>query len=468
MNSFDVVIIGSGPGGYIAAIRSSQLGFKTALIEKYANLGGTCLNVGCIPSKVLLDSSKHYYNAQKKFSIYGINFLQLNLNFAKMILNKNLIVETTTKGINFLMQKNKISVFNGIASFINSREIKIYSSKSKDIIINSKYFIIATGSKPIELPFVKINKDRIISSTTALNLNEVPKNLIIIGGGIIGLEFSSIYSRLGSQVTILEHSHKIVPLMDGLVSKELQKILIKQGVIFKLSHEVKEIKQIDDNVIVNALDENKSEVFFRGDYVLISVGRSPYTKNLGLNNIGVELDDLTGKIKVNKDLRTNISNIYAIGDVIGGIMLAHKAEEEAILVIESLVGQKPHLNYNLIPNVIYTHPEVASVGKTEEQLKIEGKNYKIGLFNMRALGRARVSMDVDGFVKILSDKKTDEILGCHIISARAADLIAEIVIAMQYRASSEDLARMCYAHPTFSESIKEAALDATHGCSLHM
>lgn len=466
MNLFDLVIIGGGPGGYIAAIRATQLGFKTALIEKYSNLGGTCLNVGCIPSKVLLNSSEHYYNAKKTFSSYGIECLQLKLNFFQMIAHKNEIVETTTKGINFLMKKNKISVFNGIASFVNSTQIKILCVNSEDIIINSKYFIIATGSKPTELPFIKIDKERIISSTEILNLKEVPKHLIVIGGGVIGLEFSSVYSRLGSKVTVLEHSDKIVPSMDGIVSKELQKILTKQGVVFKLSHQVEEIKRFDKIITVNALNKNKNNIIFEGDYVLVAIGRSPYTKQLGLNNIGLQVDEI-GKIKVNQDLQTDISNIYAIGDVIGGLMLAHKAAEEGIFVVESLSGQKPCLDYNLIPNVIYTHPEVASVGKTEEQLQFERKKYKIGFFNMRALGRARVSMDMDGFVKIISDQETDEVLGCHIISARAADLISEIVIAMQYRASSEDLARICYAHPTFSEAIKEAALDATEQRSLH-
>lgn len=466
MNLFDLVIIGGGPGGYIAAIRATQLGFKTALIEKYSNLGGTCLNVGCIPSKVLLNSSEHYYNAKKTFSSYGIECLQLKLNFFQMIAHKNEIVETTTKGINFLMKKNKISVFNGIASFVNSTQIKILCVNSEDIIINSKYFIIATGSKPTELPFIKIDKERIISSTEILNLKEVPKHLIVIGGGVIGLEFSSVYSRLGSKVTVLEHSDKIVPSMDGIVSKELQKILTKQGVVFKLSHQVEEIKRFDKIITVNALNKNKNNIIFEGDYVLVAIGRSPFTKQLGLNNIGLQVDEI-GKIKVNQDLQTDISNIYAIGDVIGGLMLAHKAAEEGIFVVESLSGQNPCLDYNLIPNVIYTHPEVASVGKTEEQLQFERKKYKIGFFNMRALGRARVSMDMDGFVKIISDQETDEVLGCHIISARAADLISEIVIAMQYRASSEDLARICYAHPTFSEAIKEAALDATEQRSLH-
>lgn len=466
MNSFDLVIIGGGPGGYVAAIRAAQLGFKTALIEKHKTLGGTCLNVGCIPSKVLLNASKHYNDAKQKFSIYGIEFLELNLNFSKMISHKNSIVNTMAKGINFLMEKNKISVLNGLATFVDLKTIKVVVNNSEDIIINAKYFIIATGSKSTELPFVKIDKDKIISSTESLNLKEVPKHLIVIGGGVIGLELSSVYSRLGSKVTVLEHSNKIVPSMDESLSRELQKILTKQGIMFALAHEVYEIKRFKEFLIVNALNENKHSISFTGDYVLVAVGRSPYTKNLGLNNIGVKVDKM-GRILVNKNLQTNISNIYAIGDVIAGPMLAHKAEEEGIFVVESLSGQKPHIDYNLIPNVIYTHPEVATVGKTEEQLQFEKQNYKIGVFNMKALGRSRVSMDIDGFVKILADKKTDEVLGCHIISARAADLISEIVIAMEYRASSEDLARICYPHPTFSEAIKEAALGSFEGKSLH-
>lgn len=464
MNSFDLVIIGGGPGGYMAAIRSTQLGFKTALIEKYSTLGGTCLNVGCIPSKVLLNSSKNYDNAKKNFSMHGINFVELNLNFAQMMTHKKSIVSTMNHGINFLMKKNKISVFNGVATFITSTRIKVVSSINnfEDIVIDAKYFIIATGSKPTELPFIKIDKDQIISSTEALDLKQIPNHLIVIGGGVIGLELSSVYSRLGSKVTVLEHSYQIVPSMDGSLSKELYKILVKQGITFALSHEVYEIQRFEKLLTVKALNKNKDLVSFTGDYVLIAVGRSAYTKNLGLDNIGIEVDKI-GKIQVNKKLQTKISNIYAIGDVIGGSMLAHKAEKEGIFVVEMLAGQSPHIDYNLIPNVIYTDPEVASVGKTEEQLQFEQKKYKIGLFYMRALGRARISSDTDGFVKILTDEKTDEILGCHIISARAADLISEMVIAMEYRASSEDLFRVCYPHPTFSEAIKEAALNAFEG-----
>lgn len=467
MNLFDLVVIGSGPGGYISAIRGSQLGFKTALIEKYSNLGGTCLNVGCIPSKVLLDSSEHYYNAKHNFSIHGIEISDLNVNFSKMIDRKNQVVETTTKGINFLMEKNKISVFNGVGSFVSATKLKITSSSGQEQIIESKYFIISTGSKPTHLSSIKIDKERIINSTEALNLKTIPKHLIVIGGGVIGLEIGSIYLRLGSRVTVIECLNTIIPLMDGTLCKELQKVLKKQGMQFALSHQVQEVNRINNEVvIVKALDKNQNLISFEGDYVLVSVGRSPYTEGLELKNIDIHLDE-KGRIKVNNNLQTNISNIYAIGDVISGAMLAHKAEEEGVLVAEILAGQKPYINYNLIPNVVYTWPEVAGVGKTEEELKSEEIKYKSGIFNMRALGRARISMDTDGLVKILADAKTDEILGIHIIGARAADLIAEGVVAMEYRASAEDVARITHAHPTFSEAIKEAALDATGKRSLH-
>lgn len=465
MNSFDLVIIGSGPGGYVAAIRGAQLGFKTALIEKYSTLGGTCLNVGCIPSKALLDSSKHYHNAKKNFSKHGIEFSNLTANLSKMIHSKNEIVKTSTKGINFLMDKNKITIFNGVGSFINSTQLKITNSKQEHII-KSKYFIIATGSKPKKLPCITIDKKQIITSSEALNLQEIPKHLIIIGGGGIGLELGSVYLRLGSKVTIVEYSDKIISSMDETLSKELQKILKKQGMNFAFSHQIKEVKKINKKLIVKTLDKNQNEILLEGDYLLVSVGRIPYTDGLGLKNINIDIDE-KGRIKVNKNLQTNISNIYAIGDVIGGSMLAHKAEEEGILVAELISGQKPKINYNLIPKVIYTWPEVAGIGKTEEQLQIEEKKYKLGIFNMRALGRARASMDTDGLVKILAEKTTDEILGVHIIGARASDLIAECVVAMEYRASAEDIARISHAHPTYSEAIKEAALDATEKRALH-
>ncbi len=464
MEHFDVVVIGSGPGGYVCAIRCAQLGMKTAIIEKYNTLGGTCLNVGCIPSKSLLDSSHHYHEALHNFSTHGIEIegsIKVDLN--KMISRKNLVVEQTTKGIDYLMSKNKIKVFNGIGSFENNQVINIDSTEK----IKFSNAIVATGSKPISLPFAKIDKKRIISSTEALKLKEIPKKLIVIGGGVIGLELGQVYSRLGSEVSVIEYSDKITPFMDGAVSKELLRIFKKQKIKFYLSHKVTSVTSENNSVSVNAEDSNGSNVIFEGDYCLVSVGRKPYTDGLNLSSVGINTND-KGQIEVNDKLQTNIENIYAIGDVIKGPMLAHKAEEEGVLVAEILAKQKPHINYNLIPNVIYTWPEVASVGKTQEQLSSEGIEFKTGQFPMRALGRARASMDIDGFVKILADKKTDEILGVHIIGARAADLIAEAVTAMEFRASAEDVSRMSHSHPTYAEAIKEAALAATEDRALHI
>ncbi|MDG1792890.1 MAG: dihydrolipoyl dehydrogenase [Flavobacteriaceae bacterium] len=464
MEHFDVVVIGSGPGGYVCAIRCAQLGMKTAIIEKYNTLGGTCLNVGCIPSKSLLDSSHHYHEAIHNFSTHGIEIegsIKVDLN--KMISRKNLVVDQTTKGIDYLMSKNKIKVFNGVGSFENNQVINIEGADK----IKFSNAIIATGSKPISLPFANIDKKRIISSTEALKLKEIPKKLVVIGGGVIGLELGQVYSRLGSEVSVIEYSDKITPFMDGAISKELLRIFKKQKIKFYLSHKVTSVKSENNTINVTAEDSNGSNVNFEGDYCLVSVGRKPYTKGLNLSSVGINTND-KGQIEVNDKLQTNIENIYAIGDVIKGPMLAHKAEEEGVLVAEILAKQKPHINYNLIPNVIYTWPEVASVGKTQEQLKSEGIDFKTGQFPMRALGRARASMDIDGFVKILADKKTDEILGVHIIGARAADLIAEAVTAMEFRASAEDISRMSHSHPTYAEAIKEAALAATEDRALHI
>ena len=464
MEQFDVVVIGSGPGGYVCAIRCAQLGMKTAVIEKYNTLGGTCLNVGCIPSKSLLDSSHHYHEAVHNFSTHGITIegsIKVDLN--KMISRKDSVVDQTTKGIDYLMSKNKIRVFNGLGSFVDSHTVSINSSEK----IKFNNAIVATGSKPISLPFAKIDKKRIISSTEALKLKEIPKKLIVIGGGVIGLELGQVYSRLGSEVSVIEYSDKITPFMDGAVSKELLRIFKKQKIKFYLSHKVTSVKSENNSVNVTAEDSNGSNVNFEGDYCLVSVGRKPYTDGLNLSSVGINTND-KGQIEVNNKLQTNIENIYAIGDVIAGPMLAHKAEEEGVLVAEILAKQKPHINYNLIPNVIYTWPEVASVGKTQEQLSSEGIEFKTGQFPMRALGRARASMDIDGFVKILADKKTDEILGVHIIGARAADLIAEAVTAMEFRASAEDVSRMSHSHPTYAEAIKEAALAATENRPLHI
>ena len=467
MSQFDVTVIGSGPGGYVAAIRCAQLGFKTALIEKYSTLGGTCLNVGCIPSKALLDSSEHFHNAAHNFENHGIIIDAPKADLGRMIARKNEVVDQTTKGINFLMDKNKVTVFEGLGSFESATKIKISKKDGSSESIESKYTIIATGSKPSSLPFITLDKERIITSTEALNLKEIPKHLVVIGGGVIGLELGSVYLRLGSQVTVVEFMDKIIPTMDGALSKELTKVLKKQGMKFMLSTGVQSVERNGDSVKVTAKDKKGEEVSVEGDYVLVSVGRKPYTEGLGLENAGVELDE-RGRVKVNDHLQTNVANIYAIGDVVKGAMLAHKAEEEGVFVAETLAGQKPHINYNLIPGVVYTWPEVAGVGKTEEQLKEEGAAYKVGSFPMRALGRSRASGDIDGLIKVLADEKTDEILGVHMIGARAADMIAEAVIAMEFRASAEDIARSSHAHPTFTEAIKEACLDATGKRSIHM
>ncbi|MBT0549487.1 dihydrolipoyl dehydrogenase [Riemerella anatipestifer] len=467
MSQFDVTVIGSGPGGYVAAIRCAQLGFKTAIIEKYPTLGGTCLNVGCIPSKALLDSSEHFENAKHNFANHGIVINEPKADLARMVERKNEVVEQTTKGINFLMDKNKITVFEGVGSFETATKIKVTKNDGSTESIESKYTIIATGSKPSSLPFISLDKERIITSTEALNLKEIPKHLVVIGGGVIGLELGSVYKRLGSEVTVVEYLDKIIPGMDGSLSKELQKVLKKQGMKFMLSTAVSAVERKGDKVVVTAKDKKGAEVSVEGDYCLVSVGRRPYTEGLGLENAGVDLDE-RGRVKVNDHLQTNVSNIYAIGDVVKGAMLAHKAEEEGVFVAETLAGQKPHINYNLIPGVVYTWPEVAGVGKTEEQLKEEGVSYKIGSFPMRALGRSRASGDIDGLIKVLADEKTDEILGVHMIGARAADMIAEAVVAMEFRASAEDISRISHAHPTFTEAIKEAALDATGKRALHM
>jgi len=466
MSVYDVAVIGSGPGGYVAAIRCSQLGLKTVLIEKYSTLGGTCLNVGCIPSKSLLDSSHHYEDATKHFSEHGIEIEgSITINFQQMIDRKAAVVEQTTKGIDYLMQKNKIDVFEGLGSFVDATHIKIDGKDAQTI--EAKYSIIATGSKPASLPFIKVDKERVITSTEALKLKEIPKHLVVIGGGVIGLELGQVYRRLGAEVSVIEYADRITPVMDAGLSKELMKVMKKQGVKFFLSHGVNKVESNGKQVTVAAKDKNGAEVQFEGDYCLVSVGRRPYTDGLNAEAAGVQVND-RGQVEVNDHLQTTASNIYAIGDVVRGAMLAHKAEEEGVLVAEFLAGQKPHIDYNLIPNVIYTWPEVAAVGKTEEQLKASGIAYKTGQFPMRALGRARASMDTDGFVKILADAQTDEVLGVHMIGARAADLIAEAVTAMEFRASAEDIARMSHSHPTYAEAIKEAALAATENRALHI
>ena len=466
MNSYDVAIIGSGPGGYVAAIRCAQLGMKTAIIEKYATLGGTCLNVGCIPSKALLDSSHHYEDAVKHFEEHGIEIPgDVKVNLEKMIARKQSVVEQITGGVDFLMKKNKIDVYQGMGSLKDATHITISGNETTEIEATNT--IIATGSKPSTLPFINIDKERIITSTEALELKEIPKHLIVIGGGVIGLELGQVYKRIGSEVSVIEYMDRIIPTMDSGLSKELNKVLKKQKFKINASHKVKSVERVGDEVVVKADNKKGEEVEFRGDYCLVSVGRRPYTDGLNAEAAGVKLND-KGQVEINKHLQTNVPNIYAIGDVIKGAMLAHKASEEGTLVAEIIAGQKPHIDYNLIPGVVYTWPEVASVGKTEEELTETGVAYKVGQFPMRALGRSRASMDLDGFVKILADASTDEILGVHMVGARAADMIAEAVVAMEYRASAEDVSRMSHAHPTFTEAIKEAALAATDNRALHV
>ena len=467
MSTYDVIVIGSGPGGYVSAIRAAQLGMKTALIEKYSTMGGTCLNVGCIPSKSLLDSSHHYENALHNFEDHGISVEgKIKLDLDKMMSRKSSVVEQTTKGLEYLMNKNDVTVFYGFGSFKDESTIEINTDGNTQTIKGNN-IIIATGSKPTKLPFADFDGERIISSTEALKLTEVPKHLIVVGGGVIGLELGQVYSRLGAKVTVLEFQDRIIPNMDSSLSKELTKVFKKSGVKVNTSHKVSSIERKGDSVFIVAENNKGESETFEGDYCLISIGRSAYTKGLNLEAIGVSTDKY-GRVEVDNNLKTSVDNIFAIGDVVKGAMLAHKAEEEGVYVAEYIKGQKPHINYNLIPGVVYTWPEVASVGQTEDDLKNSNKNYKVGQFPMRALGRSRASSDLDGFVKILADAESDEILGIHMIGARCADLISEAVVAMEYRASAEDIARISHAHPTFSEAIKEAALAATENRAIHI
>ena len=465
MDAFDVVVIGSGPGGYVSALRCAQLGLKTALIEKYNTLGGTCLNVGCIPSKALLDSSEHFHNAQHNFTDHGIEISGLKANLAQMISRKNEVVSQTCAGVKFLMDKNKVTVYHGLGSFVDANTIQI--SGEQNTQISGKNIIIATGSNPNYLPGMEPDKKRIITSTEALNMTEIPKKMLVIGGGVIGLELGSVYARLGATVEVIEFAPSILPTMDAGVGKEFTKILKKEGFKFHLEHKVLGVKNKGKHVELTAENKKGEVVTLEADYCLVAVGRKPYTEGLGLEKAGVQMNQ-RGQIEVNDSLQTNQAHIYAIGDVVRGAMLAHKAEEEGVFVAEKIAGQHPHINYNLIPGVVYTWPEIAAVGKTEEELKAAGISYKAGSFPIKALGRARASMDTSGFVKILADSQTDEILGVHMIAARAADLIMEAVTAMEYRASAEDIARICHGHPTYSEAIKEAALAATADRALHV
>ena len=456
-NNFDVIIIGGGPGGYVCAIRAAQLGLKTACVESRGTLGGTCLNVGCIPSKSLLNLSELFHKAQKDFNSQGIEFTNLKLNLNKMMSGKNKSVQVLTKGIEFLFKKNNVTYIKGKGVLFSENDVVVYEGEKKTSY-KAENIVIATGSAPTSLPGIDIDEKNVVSSTGALSFNSVPKELIIIGGGYIGLEMGSIWSRLGSSVTVLEYLDFITPGMDREVSNEFQKILTKQGIQFKLNNKVTSVQNVSNKVVVDFTNNNtKEKIRQECDKVLVAVGRKPYTEGLNLSKLGIK-KDAQGRIEVNKKLQTSINNIYAIGDVIKGPMLAHKAEEEGIAVAEIIAGQAGHVNYDIIPGVVYTSPEVAAVGKTEEQLKEANIDYKVGKFPFLANSRAKVNNETDGFVKILADSKTDRVLGVHMIGPHTGDMIAEMALAMEFGASAEDIARTCHAHPTHTEAVKEAAL----------
>ncbi|MET3979152.1 dihydrolipoamide dehydrogenase [Mucilaginibacter sp. UYP25] len=465
---YDVIVIGSGPGGYVAAIRCAQLAMKTAIIEKYNTLGGTCLNVGCIPSKALLDSSENYHNAAHTFATHGIKLDNLGIDFGQMIKRKQEVVDANTSGITYLMKKNKIDVHVGVGSFKDKNTIIVTATDGKITELTTEKVIIATGSKPASLPFLKIDKKRIITSTEALTLTEIPKHLILIGGGVIGLELGSVYARLGAKVSVIEYMDGIIPTMDKGLGRELQKVLKKIGMEFYLGHKVTGATAKGKEVTVTFDNPKGEKQELKGDYCMVAVGRVAYTDGLGLDKIGITVEERGRKITVDEHLETSVKGVYAIGDVVKGAMLAHKAEDEGTFVAELIAGQKPHINYNLIPGVVYTWPEVAAVGYTEEQLKEAGTKYKLGSFPFKASGRARASGDLDGFVKVLADATTDEILGVHMIGPRAADMIAEAVIAMEFRASAEDVTRASHAHPTYTEAMREACLAATENRAIHI
>ena len=457
-DNFDLVVIGGGPGGYVCAIRAAQLGLKTACVESRGTLGGTCLNVGCIPSKSLLNLSENYHKAKKDFNNQGIEISDIRLNINKMMLNKNKSIQVLTKGVEFLFKKNKVMYFKGKGAILSKNDIVVFEESNKRTNIQAKNIVIATGSEVSSLPGIEINEKNIVSSTGALSFDKVPNKLAVIGGGYIGLEMGSVWSRLGSEVTVIEYLDYITPGMDREVSNEFQKILTKQGIKFKMGSKVNSVNSKETSVAINYIDiKNSKESIIEVDKVLVSVGRKPYTEGLNLSKVGIKKDN-KGRIEVNNKLQTTVENIYAIGDVIKGPMLAHKAEEEGIAVAEILAGQAGHVNYDVIPGVIYTSPEVAAVGKTEEQLKSESKSYKVGKFPFLANSRAKVNNETDGFVKILADSKTDKVLGVHIIGPHCGDMIAEMALAMEFGASAEDIARTCHAHPTHTEAIKEAAL----------
>ena len=453
---FQVVVVGGGPGGYVCSIRLAQLGYKTACIDSRGVLGGTCLNVGCIPSKSLLNLSEKFYSA-KNLSDKGIEVGSVKLNLAKMMQNKEKAISTLTKGVEFLLKKNKVTYIKGRANFKSTNKIIVTDNKNKEIIIETEKTVICTGSEPVSLPKVDFDEEKIISSTGALSLKSVPKKMVVIGGGYIGLEMGSVWSRLGSKIEVVEFLDHITPGMDGEISKELLKILQKQGIKFHLESNVKSIKKGTKGIIINTSNKEGKKIDIECDVALVAVGRKPNTEKLNLDKVGIELDKKK-RIKVDNKYQTNIKNIFAIGDVIEGPMLAHKAEDEGIAVAEIIDGQAGHVNYDVIPGVIYTSPEVATVGKTEEQLKKNQVDYKVGKFSLMANSRAKTINETDGFVKILADSKTDKVLGVHMIGANAGELIAEMALAMEFGASSEDIARTCHAHPTFSEALKESAL----------
>jgi len=463
---YDVVIIGAGPGGYVCAIRCAQLGMKTALIEKYSTLGGTCLNVGCIPSKAWLDSSEKYHELVHKFEDHGITTGKVNLDFPKMSERVQKVVSDTCGGVAFLMKKNKVDVFTGMGSFVDDHTIKVTGEKEETL--SAKKIVIATGSKPASLPGIEIDKKRVISSTEALKLPTLPKSMVVIGGGVIGVELGSVFQRLGTKVSIVEYADSILATMDKDMGKNLQKVLKREGMEFLTGHGVTDVKATAKQVKITAkAKKDDKEVNLTAEYCLVAVGRRPYTDSLGLENAGLSVDD-RGRIPTDEHLVTSKSHIFAIGDVTKGAMLAHKAEEEGMYVAELMAGQKPHMDYNLIPGVVYTWPEVASVGATEQALKEQKVAYKVGSFPFKASGRARASNESDGLIKVLADKETDEILGVHMVGPRCADMIAEAVLAMEFRASAEDVARTCHAHPTYTESFKEACLAATENRALHI
>lgn len=465
---YDLVVIGSGPGGYVAAIRAAQLGMNVALVERYPTLGGTCLNVGCIPSKALLDSSEHYHQASHTFEEHGIGTGKLSLDMERMIRRKDGVVEATVKGVEFLMKKNKIEVFHGHGAFLDRHRVQVTPAEGEPRVLEASRVIIATGSKPAMPAAFNYDKKRVITSTEALQISKLPKRMIIIGGGVIGLELGSVFARLGTEVEVVEYLDRIIPGMDADSARELQRSLKKLGMIFHLGHQVTAVLPSAKQVKVQFENRKSGESKeLTADYCLVAIGRRPYTDGLGLEQIGLQTDE-RGRIPVNAHLETAVPGIYAIGDVVAGPMLAHKAEEEGVFVAEVMAGQKPHIDYNLIPGVVYTWPEVAGVGHTEEMLREKGIPYKVGKYPFKALGRARASMDTEGFAKVLAHQETDEILGVHIMGARAADLIAEAVALMEFRATAEDASRMSHAHPTFAEAFKEACLAATANRAINM